>query len=339
MISLLDVAILNIYGYGKPLKNKKGEIIGKTLDVKGNLRLPNEVIRTLGVEFKQGKRRIPILIELKDDFCILKVSKEFEHDDIDFIKMEQNSGSEDTTMESITDTIKPPKNQRRVMDTLISTPKSTIQQSLGSEKPVRLFSLHKLPFVYTYEGAQPIRDAYSIRKIGRDGSGRQVYYWWKEDMAGIQVFRNCFIIWIKKPKGMMMDEQIGEARERADAVARKFGMKFGLGNIRLKSEPPSEAYPDVIVEDKSVAKVLDKVAKEGDMPVDITKNKTSHKGKWETNWTKGKRLEKVLEDPLTKTDFLQFKEEMLGVFREFIDELKPKGMAKPMDQTDKVMYG
>lgn len=197
---------------------------------------------------------------------------------------------------TITDTITPTIKQRRGMVGLISTP---IQSSLGpAQKPVKLLSVHKLPFVYTYEGTQPTRDAYSIRKLGRDGSGRQVYYWWDEEKAGIQVFRNCFMVWIKKPRGMKLDEQLGECRERADMIARKFGMKYGLGNIVLKSEPPTEACPDVIVEDKSVAKVLNKIAKAGNMPEGIAKNQTSHKGKWETNYSKGKKLEWVLDGGL-----------------------------------------
>ena len=102
-------------------------------------------------------------------------------------------------------------------------------------------------------------------------------------MAGIQCFKNCFMIWMKKPKGMTLDEQLGECRERADMVARKFGMKYGLGNIELKSEPPTKTTPDVIVEDKSVTKVLNKIAKTGNMPPEIAKNLTSHKGKWETD--------------------------------------------------------
>ncbi|MEM3555271.1 MAG: hypothetical protein QXF56_00925 [Candidatus Micrarchaeia archaeon] len=93
---MLEVAPLQIYGYGKPIKNRKGEVVGETLDVKGSLRLPNNVIRALGVELRKGKYRKPILIETReqngDVFVILKVSHELEHDEIIVGRMENESG-------------------------------------------------------------------------------------------------------------------------------------------------------------------------------------------------------------------------------------------------------
>lgn len=240
-------------------------------------------------------------------------------------------------VDTITDTITPTIKQRRGMVGLINTP---IQSSLSSvQKPVRLLSVHKLPFVYTYEGTQPTRDAFSIRRIGRDGSGRQVYYWWGEENAGIQVFRNCFMIWIKKPRGMELDEQLGECRERADAVARKFGMKYGLGNIMLKSEPPTKACPDVIVEDKSVAKVIKPIVADGSV-AGIGINQTSHKGKVETNYTKGKKLEWMLDGGLEgRFENMEVKlddvgvvlERLVAIFEKLVGKPEPKAPVKEYD--------
>lgn len=79
---MIEVCVLKIYGYGKPLKNKDGEVIGETLDFKGDLRLPNEVMRGLGIKLQPGKKQIPLLLELRNGVAILKLSKELEHDDV-----------------------------------------------------------------------------------------------------------------------------------------------------------------------------------------------------------------------------------------------------------------
>jgi hypothetical protein len=267
----------------------------------------------------------------------------------DFIVLELAS-QKDTIKDTIEHPPTPTIESRPAMDTLISDTitKETIQQALTQEKKVRLMSIHKLPYVYSYEGTQPTRDASSIRRIGRYGSGRQVYYWWSEEMAGIQVFKRKLMIWVKKPKGMAIDDQLGEAKDRANAIARKFAMKYGLGNLIPTSEPPTERTPDVIIEDKSVAKVLKPIVKDG-LIEGMGINQTSHKGKVETDWNKGKQLEFLLSGGLeVRFERLEAKIDVVGgvlnriagIFEKLFSGTEGGGNipVKPLEKDDLGMY-
>jgi hypothetical protein len=216
---------------------------------------------------------------------------------------------------------------------------TSVQVSLTApKKSVRLMSVHKLPYIYRYTGTQPFRNAYSVAAFDRYGKTRQSVYRWNEDMAVIVALPHTLKIWIKRPKGVKLDEQIGEARERADAVARKFGMKFGLADITLTREPPNENCPDVIVEDKSVAKVLKPIVKDGSVP-GIGINQTSHKGKVETDWNKGKELEYLLTGGIeARFDKLEARfdavehilERIAGIMEKMLPD-EPKAPSKPYD--------
>ena len=118
-----------------------------------------------------------------------------------------------------------------------------------------------------------------------------------------------------------------EARKTAWRVADSFSRKHG---IEITSEKQA-GFSEHTVENKQLDGLIRPIVVEEPIlakeRLDLSINHTSHKDKVEwTGKTAKERViafEHLLDDPITKSDFVQFREELLEAFRDLLPPKTP----------------
>ncbi|MCX6775887.1 MAG: hypothetical protein NT130_03515 [Candidatus Micrarchaeota archaeon] len=271
-----------------------------------------------------------------------------------------NSGS-DTPIEYPIE--HPHRNQQSAqacsMPTYIEPHTSGIQTSLVKGKP--LHKGHRYQFSFAYRGAQPMpRDA-KLVPHGRYKQHRQAIFPWNREL--VQTYPGGkLVITVFNPAGLRTPAESSDAFDRACSCMRELVRKFGLGNWKMvkkahsehiiKSKPIDRALrPKVKAEPQlfrqRVGLVLDNTHKEypappGEFNLEYKQAEKRPEMKpadmvdaMETVWDNKENMKRLFRtDLLTKSDFVQFKDEMLGTFRELIAELKPKAPVKNYEGRD-----
>jgi hypothetical protein len=80
---VLEVCQLQLYRYVTPGRVVNGKREYRKDDFKARLLLRASVLAALGIVPRGDKENIPILVELRDGYVILKVSRELEHNDVE----------------------------------------------------------------------------------------------------------------------------------------------------------------------------------------------------------------------------------------------------------------
>jgi hypothetical protein len=82
VLKMLEVCELLLYRYVTPGRVVNGKKEYRKDDFKARLLIRKSVLAALGIEPTKDKEKIPILVELRDGYVILKVSRELQHDDV-----------------------------------------------------------------------------------------------------------------------------------------------------------------------------------------------------------------------------------------------------------------
>jgi hypothetical protein len=80
---VLEVCELLLYRYTIPERVVNGKKEYERVDFKARLLVKRAVLEALGVELTKDKEKIPILVECKNGYVILKVSRALEHNDVE----------------------------------------------------------------------------------------------------------------------------------------------------------------------------------------------------------------------------------------------------------------
>lgn len=266
----------------------------------------------------------------------------------------------------------PPPIHVDTMDTYKHTPigSSNSVQSVQSEQkqetlePVRKLHLgHKYQYTFHYEGAQPIPKEADVYPHGRSGSHKQAIFDWTA-REKVQTFTGgTLMITIFHPEGQRTPAEADDAFNRATACMKQIARKFGLADWKMVKQSHSEHIvkdlgmdralrPLVKAEPKlfrdRVGLVLDNTHKEypapkgefnleykqADMRKDLKPKEVVTAMELITD--NKKMLENLLGNPITKSDFVQFKDEIRQELREFatlfVSELKDALVGKKPEQ-------
>lgn len=180
-------------------------------------------------------------------------------------------------------------------------PQSKLEQTELRRLPA-LHDCHRLRWIYTYLGAQPVKEAYSTQPFFRDGSGKQAEYH-RTRTSTIQTWprktegRKTFHIWIHHPqigKGKTEPQQLVWAKQETWRVVEEFSRHFGLADLRMEQEPD---WAEWIVKNKALDGTLRPVIEaEPDLAqreLGLSINKWSHPDKVE--WTGRDATKKIME--------------------------------------------
>jgi hypothetical protein len=184
-------------------------------------------------------------------------------------------------MDTITDTIKTASPQRESYGYISNSSK---QLQLGS---VQYFDSHRIRFIYSYEGAQPVQGSVEQIPFGRNGWGIQAKFEWTR-RSTIQTFpkksagRKRLHLWIHHPGGKEAVEQVISARKEAYRIMEEFSRKYGLVDVQVEREPD---FSEWTIENRHldglVRPMVDAEPKLCMEKLGLRENHTSHPGKEE----------------------------------------------------------
>lgn len=190
-------------------------------------------------------------------------------------------------------------------------PQSELEQTELGRLPA-LHDCHRLRWIYSYLGAQPVRDAFAAQPFFRDGSGKQAEYHWTRTST-IQTWprktegRKKFHIWIHHPqigKGRTEPQQLVWAKQECWRIVGEFSRKFGLADLKMEDEPD---WAEWIVKNQALDSTLRPIIEEqpelAKAELGLSINKTSHPGKVE--WTGRDATRKIMELRYLLTDGLE----------------------------------
>jgi hypothetical protein len=173
-----------------------------------------------------------------------------------------------------TDSIESPS----MLDTKISEQPNSVNSMIPLN--VRIHSAHKIKMSIAYKGNQPLEGG-TIRKFGRYGSAKQVYFRAYKNISIIS-FKNTLNVWVHNPSGRTTNDQLIKAKTDAYSALKDFARVHKIELVGYLPRPISSHH---VVDSTPINKLLTPLFKKYGEEIEArTGTKvcpSSHKGKIE----------------------------------------------------------